>query len=180
MVTECRAGDVYLLDFDRLTETDVGLSGVHPVVVLSTRKLNIDRNLVNVVPLVEERPRGERLHAVPLEKEYYWGPAQRPLWAQCAALLSVEIDRLHHSEPSPKTRPGENCTPVPILAKADLKRVRLGVIHVLGAHEVLDHQERRGFKDYVNRVKRLFEARRKGKKRRHGNRPAVGGDEAWG
>lgn len=167
MLTSCRAGEVYAYDF-RDGGGDFEVAGRTPVVVLSPKFINTRRNIVNVVPLLVSRPRSEPLHSVPLEKDYYWSQNGAQVWAKCDACQAVPIDELDYLVVPERRRHGANNVPVPQLSALDLKRVRIGVVHVIDAQGLLDHKERKGFKDYIDRIRRLLSPRksRAGRRRR--------------
>ena len=95
MITACKAGDVFAIRRDPAKSHDPWALELTPVVVISPRKLNIQRNRATIVPLTPRQPKEKDHWFVPIEKEHYWARGYQ-LWADCRWVSTVDLVRLEH------------------------------------------------------------------------------------
>lgn len=152
MVSECKAGEVYIVDFDKVLPRLGDLAGRIHVGVISSRFLNVGRNIVNVVPLVFERPSGKDFHVVPFKKPYYWAPGAGLVWGRCDHAVTLDISSLEHVHDASVT--GRNNNPVPQLKAADLLWLRIGVGVMLSGFGLLNSAYRRKYRDHIRDASR--------------------------
>ena len=98
MITDCRAGQVYLLDYTGMGLQVPEMVKERLVVVVSPRALDKTRGLVTVVPLSTSPPRERVDHVVPLSKRYDWIKGTPTLWAKADMIYTPSMARLQHIE----------------------------------------------------------------------------------
>lgn len=158
MLTSYRAGSVFWMDFNQFGFEAPEMVKRRMVVVVSSRTLKRNPELVTVVPLSATPPmHANARHNVPLEKTYYWGlKSGNPLWAKCDMLMTVSTRRLEQVNTA--TEPGQNHLPVPELARDDLRRVRLGVVHAIDLDAQLLPEARKELTGYLARFRAKLSA----------------------
>ena len=166
MITSYRAGSVFLLNFDQFGFEAPEMVKRRMVVVISSKALKRNPELVTVVPLSTTPPmHASTKHNVPLEKEYYWGTKNgKPLWAKCDMVLTTTTRRLEHVNAF--DREGQNQLPVPELARDDLRRVRLGVANAIDLDALIIPEAKKELASYLKRFRAKFDKFRKPKKKK--------------
>lgn len=156
MVTECKAGNVFMLDFGELELEPPEMVKRRMVAVVSPKGLNNDRNLATVIPLSTSPPNDPVKHVVPLSKEYYWaGDAQ--IFAKCDMIYTLSLARLEHLTAYKRSKRGSNYQPVPQLSAEDLRNIRIGIAHAVGMEGFLARDARREFSSsLLDRFRRLM------------------------
>lgn len=152
MISDWKAGSVFLLNYDQFGHQTPEMVKERMVVIVNSRALRRTKDLVTVVPLSTTPPqRTATRHCVPLEKPYYWGPRDgAPLWAKCDMVGTVSVGRLKLLA-SARAPFGQNSLPVPQVGKEDLKRIRIGVVSAIDVETLLQADVRREFGDYLKR-----------------------------
>jgi uncharacterized protein YifN (PemK superfamily) len=154
MITDCKAGNVFLVDFDEMGFAVPEMVKRRMVAVVSPRRIDHKRGLATVVALSATAPREKELHVVPLEKTYYWSSGGLQLWAKCDMIYTFGFERLEHLVAySTQIDRGQNHHPVPQLTKADLRNIRFGLSYAVGLEE---HLEPRGRRDYSRLMRGLY------------------------
>jgi len=158
MVTDCHAGQVFLLDYTGMGLKIPEMVKERLVVVVSPRSINVDNGLATVVPLSITAPRARQNHVVPLSKDYAWIKGRPQLWAKTDLIYTPALERLRFVDRvEVADRPPTNHNPVPQISHADLKNIRLGMAHAVGLNEYLLHGEKRGFSSFLTeRYKKLL------------------------
>jgi uncharacterized protein YifN (PemK superfamily) len=166
MITNYRAGSVFLLDFDQFGFEVPEMVKRRMVVVISSRTLKRNPELVTVVPLSTTPPmHANSKHNVPLEKDYYWGTRNgKPLWAKCDMVLTTSTRRLEHVNAF--ERDGQNHLPVPELARDDLRRVRLGVANAIDLDAWIVPEAKQELAGYLKRFRAKFDKFRRPRKKK--------------
>jgi uncharacterized protein YifN (PemK superfamily) len=154
MITDCKAGNVFLVDFDAMGFEVPEMVKRRMVAVVSPRRIDHARGLATVVALSTTPPREKEMHVVPLEKDYYWSSGGLQLWAKCDMVYTFGFERLGHlvAYTSPIDR-NHNVRPVPQLSKADLRNIRFGLAYVVGLDE---HLEPGGRREYSSVMRSLY------------------------
>lgn len=162
-VTSCRAGQVYLLDYDAMGLEVPEMVKERLVVVVSPQTLDRKRGCATVIPLSTTAPRQLVRYNVPLSKDYAWVRGRPQLWAKCDMIYTPALERLRLVERADlDLTAGQNHRPVPTLSAADLKNIRLGVGEALGLDPYLDADERAGFRTEMrDRILKLLKRRPK-------------------
>jgi uncharacterized protein YifN (PemK superfamily) len=157
MVSECKAGSVFLLDYDEWGLEAPEMTKRRIVAVVSPKALNSERLLATVIPLSTSPPNGGEKHVVPLSKEYYWLEPDVQVWAKCDMIYTPALARLDHLNAFKKARRGNNYQPVPQLNAADLRNIRIGLAHAVGLDELIIKDARSQFRGYMaERFRRLL------------------------
>jgi uncharacterized protein YifN (PemK superfamily) len=156
MVTECRAGNVFMLDFGELELEPPEMVKRRMVAVVSPKGLNNDRNLATVIPLSTCPPREAQKHVVPLSKEYYWAGDDQ-IFAKCDMIYTLSLARLEHLTAYKRSTRGNNYQPIPQLSADDLRNIRIGIAHAVGLETFLASDARREFSTkLLERFRRLM------------------------
>jgi uncharacterized protein YifN (PemK superfamily) len=153
MITSYRAGSVFILNYDQFGFEAPEMIKRRMVVVVSSKSLKRNPELVTVVPLSTTPPmHANARHNVPLGKDYYWGTKNgKPLWAKCDMVLTTSIRRLEHVNAF--SRSGQNHLPVPELNRDDLRRVRLGVATAIDLDDLIVPEAKEELTSYLKRFR---------------------------
>ena len=150
MVTECHAGQVYLLDYTKMGLIVPEMVKERLVVVVSPRLINIKRGLATVIPLSISAPRSKENHVVPLSKDYEWIKGKPKLWAKTDMIYTPSFDCLSYVERVARNEGlPRNHNPVPQISQIDLKHIRLGIAHAVGLEDYLVNDEKKGFSRFM-------------------------------
>jgi uncharacterized protein YifN (PemK superfamily) len=156
MITDYRAGSVFILNYGQFGFEPPEMVKRRMVVVISSKGLKRDPELVTVVPLSTTPPmHANTKHNIPLEKEYYWGTKNgKPLWAKCDMVMTTSTRRLEHVNAF--SRDGQNQLQVPELARNDLRRVRLGVANAIDLDALIVREAKEELTSYLKRFRAKF------------------------
>jgi uncharacterized protein YifN (PemK superfamily) len=154
-----------MLDFNQFGFEAPEMVKRRMVVVISSKALKRDPDLVTVVPLSTTPPmHANSKHNVPLEKDYYWGTKNgKPLWAKCDMVMTTSIRRLEHVNSF--SREGQNQLPIPELARNDLRRVMLGVANAIDLDAVIAPEAKEELASFLKRFRTKFTKFRKPKRK---------------
>ena len=161
MTKNYRAGSVFFLDFEQFGFEAPEMVKRRMVVVVSSKALKRNPELVTVVPLSTTPPmHANAKHNIPLEKDYYWGTKNgKPLWAKCDMILTTSTRRLEQVNAFDSQ--GQNHLPVPELARDDLRRVRLGVANAIDLDALIVSEAKQELTSYLKRFRAKFSKFRK-------------------